>query len=209
MSTLIVLPVRGTTPSKTRLASLFDVEQRSRLMATMIGHMLAQMPSDTDLAIITRNPAFIDPISPDTRIIDQNVLCPGLNGALKQAFLIARSEGYRDMLMLPGDLPLAQNDELTSLLYVDGTMIIVGDRDQGGTNGLRLPTRWAESFRFGMGEQSFSHHLQEARCHGAVPVTVYRRGLAHDLDTPDDWYALPEETRLNLMGSLQPTSKGA
>lgn len=208
MSTLIVIPVRGTQPSKTRLASLFSSDERIQLVHSMLAHMLAVMPPQAEVAVITRSPEFLSDLDPEVTVVPQVLAFPGLNGSLQQALGFARLHGYHDMLMLPGDLPLLHRHEIEALMLEEGRIIIVGDRDQEGTNGLRLPTSWADSFQFGMGEHSFAHHIAEAHRHGEVPVTVYHRGLAHDLDTPDDWNTLPEEARKRLTKSLQLASKG-
>lgn len=208
MSTLITIPVRGTMPSKTRLAPLFDDEQRVSLVRSMIAHMISEMPQGIDVAIITRSPDFLPAMPATMEIIEQEFAYAGLNGSLQQALLHARKYGYTEMLMLPGDLPMLARHEVDSLLLEEGRMVLVGDRDHEGTNGLRIPTAWADRFHFAMGPHSFAHHIQEAQRHGEVPVSVYHRGLAHDLDTPDDWRALPDEIRQRLMRQMQVTVKG-
>lgn len=204
-----MIPVRGTLPSKTRLTPLFDDVQRANMVRMMVNHMLGQMPADVDVAVITRSPEFLEDVPPTVELIEQEFAYAGLNGSLQQALLHAQQFGYTDLLMLPGDLPLLAEHEVSSLLLEEGRMVIVGDRDQQGTNGLRLPTAWAHTFRFGMGMQSFAHHVSEAHRHRTVPVTVYHRGLAHDLDTPDDWFALPVETREQLTDRMHAAAKGA
>ena len=209
MNTLIVIPVRGTSGSKSRLAPIFDADERDILVREMARHMLTQIPAGADVAIITRNPSAVADIDAEAMILPQSEAYPGLNGSLQQALLQARDAGYKDMLMLPGDLPLVQLHEIEALLLEEGIIVLAGDRDQEGTNGLRVPTRFAETFTFGMGIHSFVHHLAEARLHGTGAITVYHRGLAHDLDTPDDWEALPQHTRVRLMNTMQLAGKGA
>lgn len=209
MTTLVTIPVRGIMPSKTRLASLFSSDQRRMLVQSMLDHMLRQMPVGVDVAVITRSPEFLEQLPTNARIIEQQCSYVGLNGSLRQSLLYAQMHGYSELLMLPGDLPLLQTYEVASLLLEEGNMVIVGDRDHQGTNGLRLPTSWVDQFDFAMGHRSFIHHLAEARRLNTVPVTVYHRGLAHDLDTPDDWLALPEETRERLTERMQVVAKGA
>lgn len=208
MSTLITIPVRGTMPSKTRLAPLFDDEQRVNLVRTMIAHMVSEMPVGVDVAVITRSPEFLPALPRTVEIIEQDFAYAGLNGSLQQALFHARHCGYNEMLMLPGDLPSLARHEVESLLLEEGRMVLVGDRDHQGTNGLRIPTAWADRFHFAMGPHSFAHHIQEAQRLGEVPVTVYHRGLAHDLDTPDDWIALPDDVRQRLMRHMQVAVKG-
>lgn len=209
MSALIAIPIRGTLPSKTRLASLFSGEERLQLVRAMLDAILDEIPAGIDVVVITRSPAFLAGLPAHVRVLEQDHALPGLNGSLHQAIRFARDHGYRDLLMLPGDLPLLREHEIDSVLLEEGQMIIVGDRDQEGTNGLRIPTTLADVFEFGMGQQSFDHHRREAQKHGLIPVTVYYQGLAHDLDSPDDWFALPENVRERLTTRLQLTVKGA
>lgn len=209
MSTLIAIPVRGTMPSKTRLTSLFDDEQRAILVRSMLEHMLNQMPAGVDVAVVTRSPESLPDIPSTVEVIEQDFAYAGLNGSLQQALIHARKYGYKELLMLPGDLPMLAEHEVTSLLLEDGRMVLVGDRDHEGTNGLRLPTSWVNQFHFAMGPHSFTHHIAEAHRLGTVPVTVYHRGLAHDLDTPDDWLALPDDVRERLNERMHMAAKGA
>lgn len=209
MNTLVVIPVRGLPGSKSRLASIFDEHQRTMLVRAMLDHLVSQVPEGADVAVITRNPAAVADLGPDVQVLTQGADYHGLNGSLQQALWQARDAGYADMLMLPGDLPLVTAREIESLLLEEGTIVLAGDRDQEGTNGLRVPTRFAETFTFGMGKNSFVHHLAEARIHGTGAITVYHRGLAHDLDTPDDWHTLPRQVRERLIHRMQPVGKGA
>lgn len=209
MSTLIVIPVRGLPGSKSRLAPIFDTDQRTFLVRAMLQHMVSQIPAGADVAVITRNPAAVEGLGPQVQVLAQRADYYGLNGSLQQALWQARDAGYVDMLMMPGDLPLVSAREIESLLLEEGTIVLAGDRDQEGTNGLRVPTRFAETFTFGMGTNSFLHHLAEARMHGTGAITVYHRGLAHDLDTPDDWHTLPLQVRDRLLHRMQPVGKGA
>lgn len=209
MNTLVVIPVRGLPGSKSRLASIFDERQRTELVRAMLEHLVSQIPDGADVAVITRNPPAVADLGPDVQVLAQRDDYHGLNGSLQQALWQARDAGYADMLMLPGDLPLVTAREIESLLLEEGTIVLAGDRDQEGTNGLRVPTRFAETFTFGMGTHSFVHHLAEARMHGTGAITVYHRGLAHDLDTPDDWHTLPRQVRERLIHRMQPVGKGA
>lgn len=208
MTTLITIPVRGTMPSKTRLASLFDDDQRATLVQAMLVDMLNVMPAGFDVAVITRDPEFLPSLPVRVEIIEQRFAYAGLNGSLQQALLHASKHGYSEMLMLPGDLPLLAEHEVESLLLEEGRMVLVGDRDHQGTNGLRIPTDWADCFTFAMGQHSYQHHIDEARKLGVNPVTVYHRGLAHDLDTPDDWCALPDTIRERLMSRMHVAVEG-
>lgn len=208
MRTLVVVPVRGITGSKSRLAGLFTESERMQLMWSMANHVVSQIPPQVDIAIITRNVDAVAAAMPGVRVVPQLPAFVGLNGSLQQSLLLANAEGYQEFLMLPADLPLVTRHEVELLLAEDGLIVMAGDRDQEGTNGLRVPTRVAGRFRFGMGTGSFLHHLAEGRSLGMSPITVYQPGLAHDLDTPDDWHTLPLHTREWLAESLHPRVVG-
>lgn len=205
MTTVAVIPVRGTMPSKTRLGPILDTPTRQTLvcqMLSIVSRAVLAVESFADVWVITRNPEGIASSLPaGVRVIEQEGRYPGLNGSLQQAHRLAQAETFRDMLMLPADLPLATPAEIESFLMEDGDIVIAGDRDFAGTNGLRLPTRLAGEFHFAMGEGSFGHHRAESLRLGILPRTVYLRGLAYDVDTSADWFGLPESTRAALIGT--------
>ena len=75
-------------------------------------------------------------------------------------------------------------------------LVLATDRLGTGTNALGLRADVAFTTRFGPG--SLAAHRAEAARRGLDAVVVHRPGTAVDLDTPEDWAALPAAVRAQL-----------
>jgi len=120
----------------------------------------------------------------------------GLNGALDLARDHAVGLGAEAVLVLPVDLPdLATRDIAAMIAAAAGApaVAIAPDRRGSGTNALLVaPPRL---IGFGFGAASLAAHRAAALGAGVRPVMVRRRGLAFDLDTPDDLRLMPARRR--------------
>ena len=96
--------------------------------------------------------------------------------------------GAERALLVPGDCPAIDPQELSALLAGGGDVVIVPDRHGSGTNALLLepPTIVAPSF----GAGSFARHAALARAAGAEVKVRELPSLGLDVDTPDDLAAL-------------------
>lgn len=113
----------------------------------------------------------------------------GLNEGLDQARSDALLNDIDTLVVLHGDLPNLQADDVRTLidsLPADGSpgVAIATDRGGTGTNALALRPPGVIGFRFGKG--SFAAHAAEVERAGVPCVAVNRSGLAFDLDTPAD-----------------------
>lgn len=120
----------------------------------------------------------------------------GLNGAVAEGVAHLAAEGTTTVLVAHGDL--ARPSGLPSLLgrHRAGSVTLVPDAREDGTNVAVVPA--AAGFRFSYGPGSFRRHLDEvARCGLAVHV-VHDDDLALDVDLPSD---------LPLMGSARPAAR--
>jgi 2-phospho-L-lactate guanylyltransferase len=124
-------------------------------------------------------------VAAGARLVVQRGL--GLNDGLEQARQEAIADGVTTLVILHGDLPNLQADDVAALvdaLLQAGGVAIAPDRAGAGTNALALRPPDAIPFRFGIG--SFAAHVAEAEATGTPLVEVHRPGLAFDLDTPAD-----------------------
>ncbi len=114
----------------------------------------------------------------------------GLNGVLAHAFEEAFALGLAPMY-LPADLPLVTPEDVRGLTEASGQgerLALSPAQRDGGTNAIITPLN--SPFRPALGTDSFRLHVAQAEALG-LSVAVYRcRGLALDLDTPDDLDAL-------------------
>ena len=94
-------------------------------------------------------------------------------------------QGFERALLVPGDTPLVEPDDLAGLLAPAGPgVVIVPDRHGTGTNALVLTPPDAIAPSFGAWQLRPPRRAAEA---AGVPHRVERvAGLALDVDTPDD-----------------------
>ena len=102
--------------------------------------------------------------------------------------------------MLPSDLPSVTADDVKALvasLRSAPCCVIAPDEQEEGTNALALTPPAPDFFRFG--PDSFQAHLEQARTRGMTVRILRRPGLAHDLDTPDEYRRYAKERAAGAM----------
>ena len=175
----VLVPVKSFAAAKQRLGSaLPDAERRA-----LVQHMAARV-------ILAAAPLPVAVVCDDAEVADWArqhgalvVWEPGrgLNGAVEAGVARMAELGVRVATVVHADLPLA--DGIGMLEPFNG-VTLVPDRQDNGTNLIRLPV--ACGFRFSYGPGSFQRHLQECtRLELAVNV-LRRPELAFDLDWPAD-----------------------
>lgn len=194
MNIWTILPVKTLHRTKSRLSGVLSPEARAELTLHLLARTLGLLPQVAGLgetAVITQDP-HVNHLA--TEFGCRTLAEPpgsGLNGAVTAGVALAAQNGASHCLVLPADLPFLLVEELAELFDLAATavphpsLILCGDRQQQGTNGLIVPT--GLGFCFGYGRHSFQRHQQEAArlnlaCHlAALP------GLQFDLDTEDDY----------------------
>jgi 2-phospho-L-lactate guanylyltransferase len=117
----------------------------------------------------------------------------GHNPAAAKGIQRALEHGAERALLVPGDCPLLDPDELDELLArpVDlPSALIVPDRHGTGTNALVLTPPGSLEPSFGPG--SCARHLANARLAGTAAEVVRVPTLALDVDTPEDLDAVAD-----------------
>lgn len=188
-----ILPVKRFDDAKQRLTAGYDTEQRRALVAAMVEDTLKAIGEarTVERTIVVTG----DPIAQGlaAEMGAEVVPDPGDAGHIQAALAgIARAEveGEDTVVLLPGDCPLLDPQELDRLLTgVPETYVtIVPDRHGTGTNALvlRPPSAIVPAF----GEGSCARHVELARDAG-IPFEVEElASLGLDLDTPADVIAL-------------------
>ncbi|MEP6469337.1 MAG: 2-phospho-L-lactate guanylyltransferase [Chloroflexota bacterium] len=186
-STRIIVPHRGLSAAKTRLAPVLDPEERIELARTLLTGVLRMVRQAVEDVVVISPSAELESIATDAgaRLVVQRGM--GLNHGLDQARGNALADGIQTLGVLHGDLPNLAPDDVRALLQAvadDRGVAIAPDRAGIGSNGLALRPPGVIGFRFGPG--SFAAHRAEAEAVGLTPIIVERPGLAFDLDTPQD-----------------------
>jgi 2-phospho-L-lactate/phosphoenolpyruvate guanylyltransferase len=179
MTARAILVMKGKSGRKSRLAPMMSPAERDALVAHMLDHavaMLAASPAIGEIMLVS--PEREDVALPVTWVPDPGA---GLNAAI-----LAGTWGAGDVLVLLPDLPLLSVEDIDALAAAGAAsrIAIAPDHGETGTNALYLAA--GQDFRFAFGAGSLAAHRAEARRLGIEPALIRRRGLAVDVDEPED-----------------------
>jgi len=194
--TVVLVPIRSLTGGKTRLAGALTPEARATLTERMLTRVVsAALASGTIETVLVISP---DPdavhlagaLDPRVVAVLQDPDARGLNGAIEQGRTWAATRRAAAYLVLFGDLPLLDPDDVKNLVRRDAPVVIGPDRHGTGTNALMIRLGATDPdqppFRFGFGAGSYAHHVDEAHRLGLEVAVSLTPGTAFDLDTPED-----------------------
>lgn len=185
-----IIPVKPFRAGKSRLAGLLGSDDRAALNRQLFSRVL-------DVTLDTFKPAHAVVVTTDPLLLalmrGQGLHAledagGGLNAALGLASRYAAKRGARAVAVLPSDLPTVTSDDVKALVAALGhgaRCVIAPDEQEQGTNALALAPPTPDFFRFG--PDSFQAHLDAAKARGMKMRILRRPGLAHDLDTPEEY----------------------
>lgn len=198
----VVMPVKNLEDAKQRLASVLDGGERRALFRAMLEDVLSTLsrcPGLAGVAMVTRDPqARALAARYGARVLEEDAN-RGHTFASTFGAQVLASEGVSGMLQLPADIPLITPDDVAAVLDAHGeapAVTLAPSRDELGSNAVACSPADVLPLRFG--DDSYFPHLRRARTLGIEPSVVRRRGLALDVDTPDDlleFLASPSATR--------------
>lgn len=193
--TTVVLPVKRLEQAKHRLSELLSPSERRALMAAMLADVLAvlgRIRAPHELLVVTADAtAARAGREAGARVID-DTSDSGHSAAAALGVAAAAAAGADRVLLVPGDCPLLDGEEVQALLELpsapSGRVVVVPDRAGTGTNALLLEPPGAIAPAFGPG--SHHRHLALARAAGVTAQTRALASLLLDVDTPADFRAL-------------------
>jgi 2-phospho-L-lactate guanylyltransferase len=189
MRTAAILPVKSFGRAKQRLAGA--VPDRPRLAAAMLGDVLAalgRVPGLDDVVVVTAEPAAAGAAREAGAHVVHDPEEAGQSAAAARGVAAALGRGAARVLLVPGDCPALDPDEVGQLLTRPERAVIVPDRHGTGTNALLLAPPDVLAPAFGPG--SFARHAARARAAGATVAVCPLPSLGLDVDTPGDLAAL-------------------
>lgn len=189
MSTLAVLPVKSFGEAKQRLGPALAPERRRELARAMVTDVLAALGRLDGLAVIvvTADPAAREAALAAGAEVIEDTEQAGQSAAAGIGVRHALGRGFERVLLVPGDTPLLDPDEVSELLLGTAAVTIVPDRHGTGTNALLLAPPDAIEPSFGPG--SFERHRRAA---GDGARAEHPPSLTLDVDTADDLNELIE-----------------
>lgn len=216
MRTVAILPVKSFGLAKQRLGQAFP--DRPALAAAMVADVLdalAAVPSLDGVIVVTAEPTAAEiahglgvrVVHDPAETGQSDAAARGVDAALGResaggaALLDPDAVRADRILLVPGDCPALDPDEVEALLARTAPVVIVPDRHGTGTNALLLspPDVMAPAF----GEGSFERHSTLARAAGTEPELADVRTLGLDVDTPDDLAALRRALEIHPGGAVR------
>jgi len=175
----VLVPVKSFASAKQRLNAALGDRERRQLVQTMAEHVIlaaAPLPvavvcDDAEVADWARQRGALVVWEPGR----------GLNGAVEAGVARLAELGVDWVTVVHADLPLA---ERIGLLDPFDGVTLVPDRQDNGTNVIRLPVDCG--FRFSYGPGSFERHVEECQRLGLALSVLRRPELAFDVDWPSD-----------------------
>ena len=198
----VVMPVKNLADAKQRLAGVLNARERRALFRAMLEDVLESVSRCDRLAgvaMVTRDrEARALAARYGARVLEQDADL-GHTSASSFGARVLAAEGALGMLQLPADIPLVIPQDVDAVLDAHGdapAVTLAPSHDELGSNAVACSPADVLPLRFG--DDSYVPHLRRARALGIEPAVVRRRGLALDVDTPDDlrtFLAAPSATR--------------
>jgi 2-phospho-L-lactate guanylyltransferase len=194
MGTAAVLPIKSFTSAKQRLADAVAGADRRELAEAMVADVLAtlsRVASLDSVLVVTAEPLAARAAERVGAIVIDDPDEAGQSAAARRGIAAAVARGAERVLLVPGDCPTLDADEVSRLLAGapgNPSVVIVPDRHGSGTNALVLTPPAAMEPSFGTG--SLARHAAAARAAGATLKVCDLPSLGLDVDTPDDLAAL-------------------
>jgi 2-phospho-L-lactate/phosphoenolpyruvate guanylyltransferase len=193
MVTAAVLPIKTYARAKHRLSEAVGVPDRRALAEAMVGDVLdalTAVPGLERVIAVTAEPRAAEAARAAGAEIVRDPDEAGQSAAALLGIAAALAAGAERVLLVPGDCPALDPDEVGGLLARQGRagVVIVPDRHGAGTNALLLSPPDVIEPSFGPG--SFARHAARAHAAGTVVRVAEVRSLGLDVDTPGDLQAL-------------------
>jgi len=184
VSVTAIIPLKALATAKGRLAGAMDSAQRRDLaawMATQVITACRDCPAIDDVLLVAGDEQAADV----GRAAGARVLvvdAPGLPAAMAAAD--AATVTCEATVVVAADLPYATGADVAAVVAAaESADVVIAPTDDGGTGALlRRPP---SVMRTAYGPSSATAHIALAEAAGVAHVVVRRRGLAVDVDRPD------------------------
>lgn len=182
-----IVAIKHTERAKSRIAQALGPDAATRIARALAADTLDLIDRAKGVRwwIVTDDPD----VGAEARRRGHTVLVDegrGFRSAAELGLAAAREAGAASVLLLPADLPLASEEDITEIADVMETsdVVLVPSDGDGGTNALGLSEPFALTPLFGPG--SLQAHLHAADQLKLRCTVVASDNLALDLDNPDD-----------------------
>jgi 2-phospho-L-lactate guanylyltransferase len=187
LSTIAILPVKRFDAAKQRLAGALAAGARGALAQAMFSDVLAtlrRVPGLNAVAVVTADRTAESAALGEGVHVLRDTERAGQSPAALIGIRHALERGFERVLVVPGDTPLIDPDELAALLERAPAVAIVPDRHLTGTNALLLSP--PDAIQPSFGPDSLARHISAAKAAGVAYSVERVPTLELDVDTPED-----------------------
>jgi 2-phospho-L-lactate guanylyltransferase len=194
MKIAALIPVKGFTNAKQRLASLLSAAERAALAEAMLRDVLRETLAARGLEsvyVVTGDAEVREIAASLGATVIREREEKGETEAVTFALLDIQRRGVQAALVIPADIPLLRSVDIELVLEPiarhDGLSpfaLLVPSHDRMGTNALLLSPPNVIGLRFGY--DSFSYHLSQVASKGMPLRVLDNERLALDIDEPQD-----------------------
>ncbi len=190
MKTVVAVPMKDASESKSRLADFLTCAQREKLALGLFARsqefFSCHFPEFTRLVVTPSSNIAQIAAASGSQVLKEDA-ATGLNQAAAAAFHWAQGQGYERLLLVPADIPVWLLHEVQLLLVrgASSSVAIAGAHD-GGTNALLIDLTKVRYFEFGYGVGSAKRHEQWCKVAGVSSIACSLPFISHDIDTVDD-----------------------
>lgn len=189
-----LIPAKGFTHAKQRLAPLLGAAERGALAEAMLRDVLRQVVSARSLEatfVVTGDAKVAEIASSLGAQVIREQEETGETDAVAFALREMKQRGIQTGLIMPGDIPLVRVEDIELLVGQASEYdspshfaLLVPSHDRMGTNALVLSPPDVIQLRFGY--DSFSYHLSQAAAKGLPLRALENERIALDIDEPQD-----------------------
>lgn len=183
--TLIAVPMKDPSVSKTRLEATLPHTARMRLVRLLYRRTLEFLRPVAEahgagIAVVTGSQSVAALAQTcDVRVIREPEYS-GLNAALTHVARLASEEEYQRLCIIPADLAAPAPEDVHALLQSQTDVTLCPSTDDG-TNALLLSPPEAIRFRYGPGSAHL--HIRHAEAEGLTTSLLPLESLSFDIDT--------------------------
>ena len=202
----VLILVNDFQRAKSRLSPLLTAEQRRALATAMLRDVLDATHTSAcfdRIAVLAgcEQGCRIARENAADSVLDATLAGTTLNDRVRSWLLAAGAAAADPVLFLHADLPLLRPADLRALVagHDCNAVTLATDTARRGTNALLTRRGLLESFAWGA--DSAARHRDRCHARGVPCHTVYRDGLARDIDEPAHLALAAEAARRGELGA--------
>ena len=186
---MILVPVKNLENAKERLSPVLSRAERQALAEAMLQDVLAALAAinhHTRVAVVSSDPLAVALAARYGFTLIPDPANLGESDAIAHATQECIARGEDSTLVIPGDIPLVQGEDIEQVLAAapaQGSVLVPGWDGRGSNAVLRRP---AGLFPLRFGNDSFQPHLRAAQATGMACVVLRLPRVGLDVDNPSD-----------------------